>query len=493
MAIVHRLALAALVLGCTSHSPVGAIPPGRAGGGLAAIFTRKVASSSSSSSSTASTQPTSSSSSTASTGTNAQPSNRKKDSVPYLQQYLRDWVKTEVPVADNEGHLYLNPPSATGDSVVGREAANKREKVPYNSIKNKSLRKFYSSHIYTIPDPVDRAVAQKNDTTAIWDYDAMARAAREIPANTQVLMVHPEWLCHDICSLEKDWRTPSSGVRIPCPHCKCNKWVRNMGWTVQEAGDPRGVVTDDERMRVIAVGPKYKCVNKNCGGTTGITSKDARWNTFTGVGWNSLPDSVKKEYDDYITRVDDGGSTLASPSVADLLLDDKVNFKSVAANFEERYRRFETKCIGSYARFVDWQRKRAAKVSTTMALHGVASTAGMSTEEKEKRAKEVKDRQWPTLNVPAIRRIFQPPGEKALISFFDKAFALVEPHLLQHYYSQRCGRIIRSDVTFEFAGRTMDNPDSDVETNGVQKTISGPSARRKRVQKERNKLYMYVY
>ena len=117
-------------------------------------------------------------------------------------------------MADNDGHLYLNPSSGTGDStrIVGREAANKREMVPYKSTKNKNLRKFYSSHIYTIPDPVDRAAAQKNSTTALWDCDAMVRAAREfeIPANTQVLMVHPEWLCHDICSLEKDWRTPSA-------------------------------------------------------------------------------------------------------------------------------------------------------------------------------------------------------------------------------------------------------------------------------------------
>ena len=49
MAIFHRLALAALILVWTSHSPVGAVPPGRAGGGLAAIFSRNAASSSSSS------------------------------------------------------------------------------------------------------------------------------------------------------------------------------------------------------------------------------------------------------------------------------------------------------------------------------------------------------------------------------------------------------------------------------------------------------------
>ena len=57
MAIVHRLALAALILANTGCPPVGAVPPSRAGVGLAAIFTRNVASSSSSS--TASTQPTS--------------------------------------------------------------------------------------------------------------------------------------------------------------------------------------------------------------------------------------------------------------------------------------------------------------------------------------------------------------------------------------------------------------------------------------------------
>lgn len=129
MAIFHRLALTALILVWTSHSPVGAVPSGRAGGGLAAIFSRNAASSSSSS--TASTQPMSSSS-TASTGTNAQPSNRKKDSVPYLQEYLRDWVTTQVPMADNEGHLYLNPKGDDGKSARGRKAEKGRLKTPYN-------------------------------------------------------------------------------------------------------------------------------------------------------------------------------------------------------------------------------------------------------------------------------------------------------------------------------------------------------------------------
>ena len=162
MAIFHRLALAALILVWTSHSPVGAVPPGRAGGGLAAIFSRNAASSSSSS--TASTQPMSSSS-TASTGTNAQPSNRKKDSVPYLQEYLRDWVTTQVPMADNDGHLYLNPKGDDGKSARGKKAAKDRLKTPYNSMKEKRLREFYSSHIYTIPDPVDRAAADQNFLT----------------------------------------------------------------------------------------------------------------------------------------------------------------------------------------------------------------------------------------------------------------------------------------------------------------------------------------
>lgn len=107
----------------------------------------------------------------------------------------------------------------------------------------------------------------------------MARAAMEfeIPANTQVLMVHPEWLCHDICSLEKDWQTASEGVRMPCPHCKSNKWVRSKGWNVQDAGDPRTVVTDDNRMRVIVVGPKYKCENESCGCLRRHSRKIPRW------------------------------------------------------------------------------------------------------------------------------------------------------------------------------------------------------------------------
>jgi len=187
--IVHRLALAALVL----SAPADALPP--VAGPLASIFRRQAsttstaaASSSESTTTAAATSVSSIATATAAATATSRPSGRKKDSVPYMQEYLRDWVTTNVPIADNSGHLYLNPVGDDGNRAVGRAASSQRRMVPYNSIENKNLRKFYSSHLFTIPDPADRAAAHKNASTALWDCDAMARAAREfeIPANTSV-------------------------------------------------------------------------------------------------------------------------------------------------------------------------------------------------------------------------------------------------------------------------------------------------------------------
>jgi hypothetical protein len=62
--------------------------------------------------------------------------------------------------------------------------------------------------------------------------------------------------------------------------------------------------------------------------------------------------SIESPDSDYITRLDDGGSTFVTPDLCSAILDDRKTFADTATDLKDSYDAIETRAIAAYYYFV---------------------------------------------------------------------------------------------------------------------------------------------
>jgi hypothetical protein len=330
--------------------------------------------------------------------------------------------------------------------------------------------------------------------------------------------VWPELFERDLLQNEEFYKTSDNGVLTPCPYCGTNECVKQDGFTIYDRQIHSSVRRNATRTFII--GPKLLCCNPESPGAGKAKSKDkvspsnnneeldvdvdddrgsvsttimtrgstettiainievaakkvkkpkvaASFTTWTGKCWSSYPLRVRRQYSDYVTRLDDGGSTFVTPDLCSAILDDRKTFADTANDLKESFGEIEMRAIAAYYNFVQDEDSRSFIPNDKP---GTMDEHFLVVQPKKRLSPTQK---WPDFDTEMFRDTFgNLPGKDAVKSIFEKAFELVEPHLLRDLLTRLPGRLMRWDGTFRLMKKTMNDPGSDG-TNTVALLVFG--------------------
>ena len=381
-----------------------------------------------------------------------------------LRQVLKMLASETLPKVDNDGLMYF-----TADR--GRKAVNEKDIREGTALTNLLNERFAQRPVISLEHPRNRALKHKQ--SAFWTKAEMQKAMEEftIPQNQRIILIFPELFDRSLLALHEEYQTDvKGGVLTPCHKCRKNTYVKQKGFCLYD--NATRCTLREDMMHDVVFSPQYECENvddecaKKKKKTTVRNGKEyeetviqgTKFRAYTGPTWDNYPEALKARYEQYISRIDDGGSSFLSPEMCAKILYEGSNFSEMAANLEGAYNRLLTMCQKAYGEFINeevakekCQRKR--KLTGQIPFKPLRAPVPAERNDTDSADKC----KWPEFDESLIDPCHKPISDQTVQAVFWKVYTSVEPYLLRDLLSRTPGKIIRWDGTFAVMKRTMDD------------------------------------
>jgi predicted nucleic acid-binding Zn-ribbon protein len=242
---------------------------------------------------------------------------------------------------------------------IGKASSNNRIELKTDKkLHNHSKEVMPNYPVHMPAPPAQRALQHKQG--AFWTKASMSKACNEflIPSDMKEIFICPDIFDRELLVGLKEFQC-GPGVLSPCPKCGHQKFMRHAGWTTMQAYTQK--VRNKELTQDAIVGGVYQCYNlqSECCKMVGKEKKQKSPSTFTtysGPLWRQYPESVKKRYTSYISKVEDRTTNcMVSPGFADRLMYHKGTFDSFCNQMRSA---MDERCKAAYRGYYTFVREQ---------------------------------------------------------------------------------------------------------------------------------------
>jgi hypothetical protein len=397
--------------------------------------------------------------------------------VSTLVHLMREFTKTMLPKINQHGQFYKIPRGASG------RAATKQDIISDADRHIKELFPQYPFHHLKNPDI--RASAIK--VQGIWSTETKIKAMREftVPEGLRFLVICPELFYRDYLERDAKFAVIKSGkcvgVLPPCPHCSTNANVFFKEWTGSKGdqGVRMTIETDGERHPVIHA--TWLCKNLECYGAKKTTTKETTttttmktpssfekatfhsFSTLTDAVWNIYPEPIRQAYNRHLGGLDtDISTTLASRALCHHLITCAETPTNIARDMENYYKFVRLRMDEQYRAFID--REKAKSLAVTRDTGKITSHFLNKNASSAQASKGETWNDWPKLDYEYMGKYFAPLSVQTLVRLLRREYDLVKSYFRRDILSRHADEILRWDGTYKLMMKTMDSPDSEMET-----------------------------